>query len=203
MVPYNLPPAFKSRFGSILYWLEADLDIYGLFNKKRRFPIQVNTNYDLNLYHLLCQPQQKDAIKCYGVFEKEQVVIRTTTNKKAYSIGETIECIVNVETSCPDRYVKSIEVSLLKAVEYITRTSRKETNKFLVPNKVPICERTRETFLKTSIQVPETDPSFKTQNLYVSYFVMIKVRINGTIYDNYPEVLLPVQIGTLPIMSYS
>ncbi|KAI6185075.1 Arrestin-C domain-containing protein [Aphelenchoides bicaudatus] len=200
-LPDKLPPTFKSKDGYVCYWLEAIVDIPGLFkNKKKLFGIQVKNVFNLSLYFLSSQPQKKDVVKCYEFLKTGQVVIKTTTNKKAYAIGEKIQCTFNVKTSSPKRYIKSVEISLLKTIGYISPKSRKEERKQLISNTIAFSEHKTELSMNTCIEVPQTDSSFTVQNLYVNYFVMVKVRINGVICDIYPEVLLPVQIGTLSIM---
>ncbi|KAI6185070.1 Arrestin-C domain-containing protein [Aphelenchoides bicaudatus] len=199
-IPEGLPPTFKSQNGNISYRLEARIDVPWWFDKTASMSFEVAPFCDLNLISDSDDSQEKEEHKSYGFFVDEKVGIKVHLDKKAYAIGEKIKCIVEANNH-PNRFVKQIETSLVRTVECLAQGARRREYRNLVMLKDHLFDQVDTTAfnIKEVLQVPETCPSVKTANLSVSYNVKVNFRINGKLWDNHPDILLPVTIGTIPI----
>ncbi|KAI6169976.1 CBN-ARRD-24 protein [Aphelenchoides bicaudatus] len=195
-LPQCLPPTFKANFGDVTYKLKAKIDIPFWFDKEAELDFNVLPYYNLNYLPHASQAVQKDKVKEYGFCKKDKIDIQAYLNKNAYASGEPILCAISVQGS-PDRYVKSITVSLLKTIECKAEDHMKATTDIIAKNNMYVKEFNQQSCYKISVHVPPTIPSFNTENIFVNYAVKVKVQLNGKVWDNYPEIFVPIRIGTV------
>ncbi|KAI6185072.1 Arrestin-C domain-containing protein [Aphelenchoides bicaudatus] len=195
-LPYDLPPTFKTKYGEVYYKIKATIDVPNWFDKEAEFVFGVEPFYDLNSEPGSSKPQRVDVQKTYGFFTGDDVDIQSQLDKQGYAVDEKINCSVDVQNPS-NRYVKSVELSLHQRVAYKAEGHKKRKSEKLVSYEKQIDEANEQTLANLFVRIPPTTPTFETPNIILSYEVKIRLCINGKLWDNYPDIYFPVDIGTV------
>ncbi|KAI6185071.1 hypothetical protein M3Y97_00665400 [Aphelenchoides bicaudatus] len=197
-LPKNLVPTHETPNGRIFYEIKARIDIPHWFDKKFRVAFTVLPFLDLTKLPRDFRAPFQHVEESFGFFCIDNVDIKVHLNKSGFAIGELIECTVDVQ-SVPNREVSALEMSFVKKMLYRAGGESKSKSETLQWAKSEIDNPSETLHYQASFRVPETITSFDIQNFCVSYKVVVRLYINGKLWNRCVDVPFKwLKVGTIP-----
>lgn len=198
---FQLPPggistSFEGKYGSVRYWLKAEVDKAWSLNPKTKkaFTVISPININRNEYLMPVENQAEKTLCCWFCMSGP-ISLHARTDRKGYCPGESIAITADFENL-------STRTVIPRATLHQTQTfvaggkSRSRHNKFTIVTGPAIQPGRTASWDSQLLKIPAVSPSIINCSLIrVDYSVRITLQIPGA-YNL--SVDLPIIIGTVP-----
>jgi len=202
-LPYELPSSLNLKFGRIIYYVEAVLDIPWKFDKEIKVPFTVFRFDDLNFYKNLKEPVklvESKSILTFSAFAFKFIKMAVSVPYSGYAVGQSVPITINYENETHTKVVKT-SIKLIQIITYFSPMDgeSKVTRKTVVNAKsIGVDARHSKKFL-TNLKIPPTIYSNSKFCKVITVCYSIDVEAEMSRVQVEPKVSLPIIIGGLPI----
>ncbi|XP_014661544.1 PREDICTED: arrestin domain-containing protein 3-like [Priapulus caudatus] len=193
----GISTSFEGKYGSVRYWLKAEIDKPWSFNHSTKRAFTVISPIDINLVEYL-SPVESGAEKmlCCWCLTSGPVSINARTDRRGYCPGESIAITADFENY-------SSRPVIPHATLYQTQTflaggkSRSRRYKFTILTGLQIQPGRKATWDAQLLKIPAVSPSIVNCCLIkIEYTVRVTLQIPGS-YNLSLD--LPIVVGTVPL----
>ncbi|KAL7040029.1 hypothetical protein ACKWTF_000226 [Chironomus riparius] len=202
-IPFQIPSSLTLKFGRILYYVEAVLDIPWKFDKEVKVPFTVFRFDDLNFYRNLKEPVklvESKSILTFSAFAFKFIKMTVSVPYSGYAVGQSVPITINYENETHTKVVKT-SIKLIQTITYFSPMDgeSKQTRKTVVnANSIGVDARHSKKFL-TNLKIPPTiySNSKFCKVITVCYTIDIAAQMSRVQVE--PKLSIPIIIGGLPI----